>query len=611
MGVAASMLTTVAVFMPLLSMQGEVGKIMRLMPVGVVTALSVSIVEGFLILPNHLKHSLQRMPKEPTRLRAAIDNLMQRLIHGAYSPVLFWSLKRPAIPLAAVVMLLMIAMGMLLSGRLRFQLFPELDGDFIVAEVELPKGTDLERTRRIVSRIEGAVWRMEGKLGEQPDGQPLVEHISTSFGFSHRMSPGPGGGQTGSHIAQVMLELLTADQRTAQCDEILRIWREEVGHVSDVVSMTFEQMQVTPGGKPIDIQLRGDDLDELKRASLALQNKIATYAGVRNLTDNLRPGEEEILVRLKPSGRPLGITSAALAQQLRGAFWGNIAQEFQRGSDNFRVQVQLALDDRRSLADLEDFKVRTQAGQTRPLHEVATCEKARGYSQIVRIDRRRTISVIGDLDTKKGNATKIIKDLEANFFPTLSADYPGVSLYLEGQRKEDEKTTASLKIGFLIGLAIIFVLLSFVFQSFIEPLIVMAVIPFGLVGAIAGHILLGYDWTMPSSIGFISLSGIVVNDSIVLVSFIKLRLKEGKAVHEAVHLAGMQRFRAVFLTSATTVAGLLPIMLETSLQAQFLIPMAVSISFGLMFATVVVLLLVPCLYSILSWFGWAQTIVAE
>ena len=611
LGVAASMLTTVAVFMPLLSMQGEVGKIMRLMPVGVVTALSVSIMEGFLILPNHLKHSLQRMPKEPTRLRAAIDRLMQRFIHGFYGPVLDWSLKRPAIPVAAVVMLLMIAMGMLASGRLKFRIFPELDGDFIVAEVELPKGTDIERTRRIIGRIEKAVWRMEETLGEQPGEERLVKHISTSFGFSRRMDPGPGGAQTGSHIAQVMLELLSADRRTAECDEILDTWRDEVGPVTDVVSMTFEQMQITPGGKPIDIQLRGDDLDELKRASLDLQAKIAGYAGVRNLTDNLRPGEEEVLVRLKPSGRPLGITSAALAEQLRGAFWGSIAQEFQRGSDNFKVQVQFARKDRASLTDLEDFKVRTPTGQTRPLHEVATCEKVRGYSQIIRIDRRRTISVIGDLDTAKGNAETIIKDLEANFFPTLSADYPGVSLYLEGQRKENDKTTASLKIGFLIGLSIIFILLSFVFQSFVEPLIVMAVIPFGLVGAIAGHILLGYDWTMPSSIGFISLSGIVVNDSIVLVSFIKLRLKEGKPVHEAVHLAGMQRFRAVFLTSATTVAGLLPIMLETSLQAQFLIPMAVSISFGLMFATVVVLLLVPCLYSILSWFGWAQKIAAE
>ncbi len=611
MGVAASMLTTVAVFMPLLAMAGEMGKIMRLMPVGVVTALSVSITEGFLILPNHLKHSLARMPKKPARIRAAIDRRMKWLIHDLYGPVLEWSIERPAVPLAAVVMLLMISLGMLKSGRLEFRAFPELDGDFIVAEVELPKGTDLELTQRIIGRIEDAVWRMEDKLGAQPDGRPLVEHISTSFGFSHRMDPGPGGTQTGSHIAQVMLELLTADKRTATCDEILRIWREEVGHVTDVVNMTFEQMQVTPGGKPIDVQVRGSDLDELKRASLELQAKISSYAGVRNLADNLRPGEEEILVRLKPTGRPLGITSAELASQLRGAFWGSIAQEFQRGSDTFKVQVQFAPQDRASLTDLNDFKVRTPTGQTRPLHEVATCEMVRGYSQIIRIDRQRTISLRGDLDTKKGNAAKIIEDLETGFLKEFSAKHPGVSVTLEGQRKETEKTNDSLKIGFIIGLAGIFVLLSFVFQSFVEPIIVMAAIPFGMVGAIAGHIALGYDWTMPSSIGFVSLSGIVVNDSIVLVSFIKLRLKEGKSVHEAVHLAGMQRFRAVFLTSATTVAGLLPIMLETSLQAQFLIPMAVSIAFGLMFATVVVLLLVPCLYSILARLGWAQKIAVE
>jgi len=609
MGVTASMLTTVAVFMPLLQMEGEVGKIMRVMPIGVVAALGVSLIEGFFILPHHLRHSLAKMPKKPTQSRAKINDYVERFTRQVYGPVLNWSLRRPMILVAAIVMLFLFSLGMLIGGRLKFQMFPELDGDFLVAQVELPAGTDLARTKQVVRQIEDALGPVNGKFKpQQPDNQDLIRHVSTSFGFIRTLGREPGQPETGSHLAQVIVELLAADRRANSCDEVLSAWRKATDDVSDVVSLTFEQMQVTPGGKPIDIQLCGNDLYDLQRASLQLRQEITRFPGIRNVTDNLRPGKEEILVRLKPVGRPLGITSAALASQLREAFWGSIAQQFQRGGDAFEVQVLLAPDDRRSLSDLDDFKVRTPNGQMVPFHEVATAETVRGFSQIVRVNGRRTISVTADLDTAKGNASEIMTELEQGFLRRLPEENPGVSINLEGQRKESAKTQRSLQRGFLIGMAIIFIMLSFVFKSYVEPLIVMAAIPFGLVGAVTGHLLLRLDWTMPSSIGFISLAGIVVNDSIMLVSFIKLRLAEGKTIAEAVHLAGMQRFRPVMLTSATTVAGLFPIMIETSLQAQFLIPMAVSISFGLMFATVVVLLLVPCLYTILARWGWSQRI---
>jgi len=612
LGVAASMLTTVAIFLPLFYMQGEIGKVMRVLPLGVITALAVSLIEAFLILPHHLAHSLDKIPRKPPRLRAAIDRFVNWFTERAYGPALDWSVKHPLVPIAATIMLFLISMGMIRSGRLQFELFPELDGDFIVARVELPQGSDLSRTRQIIERIESGLDKVNEDFRPlQPDEEDLVQHMSTSFGFVRTFEQGPVGPETGKHVAQVVVELMRADARNATCDEILDAWREAVGPVSDVVNMVFEQMQVTPGGKPIDIQLRGRELEEIKQASLALQKKVAAYPGVLNLTDDLRPGKEEVKLRLKEEGRPLGITSAALASQLRDAFWGSVAEEFQRGSDTFEVEVKFAPEDRRSLADLHDFKVKTPGGETRPLYEVATYEEVRGFSQIVRVDRRRTISVTADLDTKKGNAREIIAELEREYFPLLAEQFPGVSVSLEGQRKESEKTFGSLLRGFVIGLAMIFILLSFVFSSYVEPLIVMAVIPAGLIGAVAGHLLRGIHWTMPSVIGFVSLSGIVVNDSIVLVSFIKLRLREGLGVQEAVHLAGMQRFRPVFLTSATTVAGLMPIMLETSLQAQFLVPTAISIAFGLLFATVVVLLLVPCLYSILAWLGWAEKIEAD
>ena len=611
-GVLASMLTTVAVFMPLLTMQGEIGKIMRVMPVGVITALSVSLIEAFLILPNHLKHSLRKIPTTPAGTRQRIDNFVDYFTERCYGPVISWSTRYPLIPTAAIVMLFIVSVGMLAGGRLKFRLFPELDGDFVVANIEMPQGTDLRRTQEVASQIEQGLVGVSSRFdSQQPDDRPLIEHVSTSFGFTRSVAGGGGVREQGSHIAQVLVELLDADVRSRTCDEILAAWKDEVGDVPDVATLTFEQMQVTPGGKAINIQLRGNDLEQLKRASRRLQMKIATYPGIRNLTDNLRPGKEELLVQLKTAGRPLGVTSADLAAQLRGAFWGSLVQEFQRGRDSFEVEVQFADADRRSLADLHDFKIKTPTGHTRPLHEVADYRLVRDFALITRVDRERTVSVMADLDTTQGNSAEIVEDLHKNFLPTLLAEFPDVSLSMEGQTKESLKTRNSALKGFLIGLLIIFFMLSFVFESFLEPLIVMAAIPFGFVGAIAGHIMLGHDWTMPSTIGFISLSGIVVNDSIVLVAFIKLRLREGCSVHEALRLAGMGRFRAVFLTSATTVAGLLPMMLETSLQAQFLVPMAVSISFGLMFATLVVLLLVPCLYAILAAVGWTQDIEVE
>ncbi len=611
-GVVASMLTTVAIFMPLLMMEGEIGKVMRVMPIGVITALIVSLIEAFFILPNHLTHSLAKIPTKPKGLRAVINRLVHWFTYHVYGPVLHWSIRRPLVPVAAVIMMFLIALGLLLGGRLKFQLFPELDGDFLVAQVELPQGTDLSQTQAIVRRIEKGLEKVNEEFRpRQPNQQDLVLYVSTSFGFGRTMGREPGQPETGSHLAQVVVELLSGDKRDARCDSILAVWRNAVGDVPDVVRLTYEQMQVTPGGKPVDIQLRGKDLKVLQRASFELQEKVASYPGIRNATDNLRPGKQEVLVRLKPVGRPLGISSSTLAVQLREAFWGSVAEEFQRGPDSFEVDVLFAPQDRRSLADLDDFKIRTPAGMMVPFHEVATAEIQRGFSQIVRVNRQRTISVTADLDTRKGNATEIMNDLQQNFFPGFLQRNPGVTIDLEGQSKEGAKTGRSVIRGFIIGLCIIFILLSFVFQSYIEPIIVMAAIPFGLVGAVAGHLLLGLDWTMPSTIGFISLAGIVVNDSIVLVSFVKIRLAEGMAVEKAVYRAGTQRFRPVFLTSATTVAGLMPMIMETSLQAQFLIPMAVSIAFGLMFATVLVLLLVPCLYRILAWLGWAQKIDAR
>jgi len=600
-GVIASMLTTVAVFLPLLLMAGEIGKVMRVLPVGVIVALAVSLVEAFLVLPNHLAHSLGKMPKQPARLRRWIDRQVQWVIDDVYGPWMARALRHRAIVIASVVMLLLIAIGLLAGRRVQFEPFPKLDNDFLLATVIMPQGTDQKNTAEVVRRIEEQVATVNDHYRDrQSGGANLVRHYSTTYGSRFQ------GDDRGSHVAEVTVELVPADYRQVRSDDVIAYLKEHVGDVADVETLTIDQVRVTPGGKAIEIELRGDDLGELQTASQDLRNKLASYPGVLNLTDDLRPGKPEMLVRGKPRADALGITQEMLAAQLQNAFWGSIAEEFLRGSDTFEVRVRLADRDRNSLADLEDFRIVTPLGQRVPFYEVADAELTRGYSKIVRIDRRRTVTVTADVDTAGGNAEQIIRNLQSNYLGDFRERHPGVSVRLQGQNEETYKTMRSVATGFLIGLAIIYLILSYVFRSYIEPLIVMSAIPFGLIGAIFGHLLLGYDWTIPSTVGFVSLSGIVVNDSIVLIEFIKNRMAEGIATQKAIWMAGRQRFRAVILTSATTAAGLLPVLLERSLQAQFLIPMAVSISFGLMFATVLVLVLIPCLYSLLDDFGYLR-----
>ncbi len=605
-GVVSSTLTTVAVFLPLLLMQGEIGKVLRVMPYGVIAALCVSLVEGFFVLPNHLAHSMIHARVRVHILREKINATLAGFINRVYVPLLRWSIEHAPIVLSGVVMLFLIHAGILAGGRIPFQPFPDLDGDFLVARVLLPQGTDFQRTQEIVGQIEKSLEMVNKELKPlQPEQQDLVRFYSTSYGLNSDAD------ETGSHVAEVKVELLSADVRHARCDDIMRRWEEITGQIPDAISLTYDQLQITPGGRAIDIQLQGLNLDELKTASLALREKIATYAGVWNLTDDLRPGKLEIRVQLKPGARNLGISSRALAQQLRAAFWGSQAQEFQRGSDNFEVEVQLQPQDRDSLADIDDFKIVTAGGRQVPFHEAATIEIVRGYSKIVRVDGKRTVRITADVDSKKGNAAMIINDLESNYLSEFLKTHPGVKLNLEGQRKETMETGMSVVRSLVIGILLIFLILSFVFESYATPIIVMTAIPLGLIGAVFGHFVMGVTWCMPSIVGLVALSGIVVNDSIVLVQFVRMRIERGDDVSTAIQEAGRRRFRPVFLTTATTVAGLLPMLLETSLQAQVLIPVAISIAFGLMFATVLTLFFVPCFYVVMHNFGLIKSSASE
>jgi multidrug efflux pump subunit AcrB len=481
---------------------------------------------------------------------------------------------------------------------LKFRAFPDVEGDIIEARVLLPQGTRLERTTAVVERLKAALRQMDSEFSPmQPDGERLVQQVSV------RYSTNPDAFETGPHVATVTADLLTAERRQGTMNDFVNRWRELTGAVPDVISLTFTEPTIGPAGRAIEMRLMGDDLHELKAAAVELTDWLGRYTGVQDLNDDLRPGKPEVILRLKDGATSLGLDASTIARQLRDAFHGATASEIQVGRESYEIDVRLRDSDRASLRDLYTFRIITGAGHQIPLSAVADIDEARGFARIQRVDGRRTVTVRGDLDGEVANAGEIIGDTRARFLPQLQERYPQIDVALEGQTKESAATGGSMLRGFALGLLGIYLLLAFQFRSFLEPVAVMAAIPLALVGVIWGHLLMGLELSMPSMMGFVSLSGIVVNDSILLVDFLKLRVQGGMSVSEAARKASRERFRAVLLTSVTTIAGLLPLLSERSLQAQVLIPLATSIVFGLLASTLLVLFVVPALFSVFADLG--------
>ena len=602
-GVIASFLTTVSVFAPLAFLAGHMGKVLQFIPMVLILVLSVSLVEAFLILPHHLAHSLRHHERDSSRFRRAFD---RRLIHfrdHTVGHLVDWAIRYRYWFVGGIIALFLVSLGMLIGGRLKFQSFPDIEGDIIEARVLLPQGTPLWRTERVVARITAGLKRVDAAFTpEQPGGAHLVRNIQV------RYNENADANERGPHVATVTADLLTAERRAGPTlDDIINRWRQEVGEIPDLLALNFKEPVIGPGGKPIEVRLTGPDLKQLKQASLELQQWFSRYRGVFDLSDDLRPGKPELRLRLRDGALSLGLDASTIANQLRAAFYGSTASEIQVGPESYEIDVRLTDRDRDSLADLETFRITTAEGQQVPLASVVEIDRERGYARIQRIDGRRTLTISGDLDSRVANAREVIAHTRANFLPQLLQRYPGISTSIEGSSRQTAKTGKSMLRSFGIGLIGIFILLSFQFRSYLEPLVVMAVIPLALIGVIWGHLLMGLDLTMPGIIGFTSLAGVVVNDSILLVEFLKLRVREGLEVVEAARRASRERFRAVLLTSVTTIAGLTPLLLEKSMQAQILIPLATSIIFGLLATTLLVLLLVPASYSILHDLGISTT----
>jgi multidrug efflux pump subunit AcrB len=490
-----------------------------------------------------------------------------------------------------------------------FSFFPPIEADYLSARLTMPQGTPLAVTREAAAHIESSVAELRARLDPEyaePDGS-LIRHVLTGIGkhpFKELQSQGPGnfggsGGGGGSHLAEVTVELIPSEQRAISTRQIGGVWREIVGPIPGAVELVFASDLFTPG-LPIDIQLQGSDIGELRRAAEEVRAELAQYPGVLDIADSFRAGKQEMKLAILDSAEPLGLTLQDLARQVRQAFYGEEAQRIQRGPDDVRVMVRYPEDQRRSLGDLENARIRTPDGTEVPFATVAAAELGRGFATIRRTDRKRVVNVTGDVDPGLTTGNEVLASLQANGLPRILADHPSVTYALEGAQREQNRAFGDLMSTYIVALLAIYTLLAIPLRSYAQPLIIMSVIPFGLVGAIAGHLLTGRNLSFMSVIGIVALSGVVVNASLVLVHRINARRSEGDSVRDAVCEAGLTRFRPIVLTSLTTFVGLTPILLETSMQAQFLIPMATSLAFGVLFSTGITLIVVPCGYLILE-----------
>ena len=594
-GVLASLATTICVFGALFGVEGDVGKILRVIPIVLTIVLLVSMVEAFLILPNHLSHSLDkhRLDNSPSRLRAKINSVIEQIRSNVIGKLAGKAIPHRYMFIACVAGVFIASIGLVAGGIVKFRLFPDVDGDTIVSRVLMPQGTPLSKTEKIAKRIVDALDVVNERYKkDQPGGKDLIENASVQFNLN------TDAGESGAHVVTVSADLLPGDVRRTSVNDIVACWRKASGKIPSVISLSFKDFQPGPGGSPVYVRLKGSDLKTLKRASIELQKKLKNYSGVFDITDDMRPGKMELILKLKPGALKEGLTSSTIASQLRAAYHGSVADEVQIGDEAYEICVKLSDVRKDNIKYFDNFFIKMNDGRQIPLHAVCSIKSGRGFAGISRKDGIRSVSVKAEVDRKKANAAEIVADLRANYLPGLCKRYPGIWTDFEGETKESKETGSSMGRSFLIGIIGIFILLSFQFRSYAEPLIVMIAIPLAIIGVIWGHMLMNVSLCMPSMMGFISLSGIVVNDSILLMEFIKIKVKDGHNVENAAIEASMARFRPVMLTSLTTIAGLLPLLAEKSMQAQILIPLAISIVFGLAASTVMVLFVVPSLYMI-------------
>jgi len=587
--VTFGVLTTVAAFVPLGMIEGTRGAIFEQIPLVIIPVLLFSLVESKLVLPSHLRHLSP--PSEhalPSRLQRAIANGLEGFVRRYYGPLLERVLRQRYLALAVVVGVSAIVFTTVTAGWTKFLFFPRVQSEVAQARLTMPAGTPYAVTERHVERITAAAQRLQGKYIEPSTGDSIITHVLSTWGSG------------GANQGRVLFEIVAPEQRTLEItsSQLVREWRQLIGDIPGAESINY-RAEIGRSGDPVDIQLSGDNLDQLRLLAGELRQRLATYPSLFDIADSLSNGKQELQIDLRPEAKVLGVTLVELARQVRQAFFGFEVQRMLRGREEIKVLVRYQADERQSLQTLERMMIRTADGTEVPFTEVARLIPARSPAAINRIDRRRTVNVTADANKDLADLEAIKRDID-DYLATRLAAFPGVKYTLEGEAKEQRDSFRGLFLGLIGVLLVIFALLAIPFKSYVQPLIVMSVIPFGVVGAIFGHWIMGMPLTMMSMMGMLALVGVVVNDSLVLVDFINRRKLEGVAIVEAVRHAGGARFRPVLLTSLTTFIGLVPLIFEKSTQAQFLIPMAVSLGFGILFATFITLLIIPVNYLIME-----------
>lgn len=595
--VTFGVLTTALAFLPLAMVGGVRGQIFANIPAVVVPVLLFSLIESKFVLPAHLKHLKARGEGEQkigilSKIQQSVADGFESLIEQVYKPVLSLALRWRYATISLFIASLLVALAVMSSGWMRFVFFPKVQSETATASLQMPVGTPFGVTDAIVRRMELSARELRDKHRDPVTDKSVVLNILASAGSAG----GTGGGS--SNMGRVRFEVVGPDKRTVDIttNQLVQEWRKSIGPIPGAEALTF-RAEIGRGGDPIDVQFFGRDLEQLRAVASLAKNHLAGYKGLFDIGDSLSAGKRELELRLKPSAQPLGLSVTDLANQVRQGFYGYEVQRVQRDRDEVAVVVRYPANERRSLRDLQDIRIRTADGTPVPFSEVAEIVSAQGPATLYRIDQRRTVNVTAD-------ANKEVADLEAvkrglkDFLKQALRVYPEISYTLEGEAREQRESMQTLKYGTVAVLFGIYALLAIPFKSYTQPFVVMVVIPFGLIGALLGHWIMGMSLSIFSMMGMLALSGVVVNDSLVLVDYINSQRKRGMHIMQAVVTAGPARFRPVLLTSITTFVGLVPLLVGDSTHVKFLIPMAVSLGFGILFATGITLLMVPCVYLI-------------
>jgi multidrug efflux pump subunit AcrB len=589
--VVSSSLTTIAAFSPLLIVGGIIGSILKDIPIIVICVIVASLIECFLILPGHLQQSLNRGHRhDEGKIRQALDRGFINFRDNVFKPFVGIILKAPALTLVTALTLFILSIGLISGGRVKFTFFPSIDGTTLWAGAQFTTGTTPQEVDQFLNHLEDTAQAVNEKFGGTVIRHTLQQHRQLS-------APGVRGG-TGDHYGTLKV-ILTGELEGPPNDKIIDAWRAKIQLPGGIEKFSIRQAQGGPPSKPIEIKLTGGNAETLKAASLEIQDALRRYPGVSNIDDDLPFGAEQLVVKLTPQGRQLNLSSQQLARQLRGAFEGRTLQTFYEDGIEVDVLLSLSETERDRLATLDQLPIVTPSGTIVPLPVVASFEARRGLDELRRTDGQMSIVVSADVNNLTANAAEILTDVRASALPEITAKY-GLKSNIQGRAQDREETFADMKVGVLVALTMIYIILAWVFSSYSWPFAVLIAIPLGLTGAIGGHWLMGLDLTVLSLFGFFGLSGIVINDSIVLVDTYRRLIQAGEDHMDAIVKASCLRFRAVLVTSLTTIAGLTPILFETSPQAQFLIPMATTIVFGLAYGTVLVLMIVPSVLSLIE-----------